>query len=94
MTVKELMERVGTTNFGFVKAYLEDGSREIESRIEESVAMSRGDLETNKRYYGGSEAELTNLVKIIDISILDTASGEYTKIPRMVNPSSIDKDQL
>ena len=37
MKVKELMERIGTTNFGFTKAFLNDGMREINSMMEESV---------------------------------------------------------
>ena len=92
MTVKELMERVGTTKFGFIKAYLQDGSREIESIIEESVAFVQIDITKDKRFYGATESEMPGLVKIMDVSILDTTSGEYTKIPRMVNPSSIDKN--
>ena len=41
MKVKELMERVGTTNFGFTKAYINDGMREINEMMEESVSIAK-----------------------------------------------------
>ena len=41
MKVKELMERVGSTNFGFTNAYIKDGMREINSLMEESVNIAK-----------------------------------------------------
>ena len=49
MKVKELMERVGTTNFGFTKAYINDGMREINEMMEESVSRL-----TSVGYAGGT----------------------------------------
>ncbi len=94
MKMKQLMERAETSNFGFANAFLEDGIREINMMIEETVANAKTDLVNKQRYYGMEETSLTGVVKIIDVSILDSESGEYIKIPRVVNNGSIDKDQV
>lgn len=92
MKMKELMERAGTSNFGFANAFLEDGIREINMMIEESVAVGRTDLNKDQRFYGMDQGSLAGLVKVLHVAILDEASGEYIKIPRVVNVVSVDKD--
>jgi len=92
MKMKELMERSGTNNFGFAKAFLEDGIREINMMIEESVATAKTSIVKDQRYYGMESSSITGLVKVLDISILDTTDSEYIKIPRIVNIASVDKD--
>ena len=94
MTVKELMERTGTTNFGFVKAYIEDGIREINTMVDESVATAKTGMVKDQRYYGMEDNSLPGLVKVLDISILDEDSGDYKKIPRVQNVPSVDKDSV
>ena len=51
MTLKELMERAGTTNQGFAIAYLKDAMREINMMIEDNVVNSRADIAKDQRYY-------------------------------------------
>tara|TARA_R100000353_G_scaffold6021_1_gene8178 strand:- start:2578 stop:2862 length:285 start_codon:yes stop_codon:yes gene_type:complete len=93
MKVKELMERVGSTNFGFTKAYITDGMREINSLIEESVNIAKTDLVKDQRYYNLSDDNIPGLVKVLNVAILDSDSGTYTNIGRVVGPTSVDKDQ-
>jgi hypothetical protein len=93
MKVKELMERVGSTNFGFTKAYITDGMREINSMMEESVNIAKTNLVKNQRYYALSDDDIAGMVKVLNVSILDKTSGVYTNISRVVGPTSVDKDQ-
>ena len=94
MTMKELMERAGTANFGFANAFLEDGIREINMMIEETVATGKTNLTKDQRYYGMEQGQLAGLVKVLHVSILDSDEDEYIRIPRMVNPTSVDKDNV
>tara|TARA_B100001939_G_C16722944_1_gene522037 strand:- start:2 stop:286 length:285 start_codon:yes stop_codon:yes gene_type:complete len=93
MKVKELMERVGTTNFGFTKAYINDGMREINSMIEESVNIAKANLVKDQRYYALSDDDISGIVKVLNVSILDTDDGIYHNIGRVVGSVSVDKDQ-
>ena len=94
MIMKELMERAGTSSFGFANAYLEDGVREINMMIEESVAVADTNLEKDQRYYGMESSSIVGLVKILDVSILDVESDEYKKIPRMIGIDTVDRDSV
>jgi|TARA_R100000482_G_C5095237_1_gene132860 hypothetical protein len=94
MKVKELMERVGTTNFGFTKAFIADGLREINSMTEESVSVAKTDLVKDQRYYAMQDSDVSGMVKILNVSILDSDTGTYTNINRVVGSVSVDKDQL
>lgn len=94
MKMKELMERAGTSSFGFANAYLEDGVREINMMIEESVATAKTNLVKDQRYYGMETDSIIGLVKILDVSILDTSSDEYRKIPRAIGIDTVDKDSV
>lgn len=88
------MERVGTNNFGFTKAFITDGLREINIMMEESVATAKTNLVKDQRYYAMQDSDVTGLVQILDVAILDSDSGKYTNIKRVVGDVSIDKDQL
>ena len=88
------MERAGTSSFGFANAYLEDGVREINMMIEESVAVADTNLEKDQRYYGMESSSIVGLVKILDVSILDVESDEYKKIPRMIGIDTVDRDSV
>tara|TARA_R100000278_G_scaffold41576_1_gene36640 strand:- start:297 stop:581 length:285 start_codon:yes stop_codon:yes gene_type:complete len=93
MKVKELMERIGTTNFGFTKAFIGDGMREINEMMEESVSIAKTNLVKDQRYYAMADADIAGLVSVVNISILDEASNVYTNIGRVVGDVSVDKDQ-
>ncbi len=93
MKVKELMERVGTTNFGFTKAYIADGMREINSMSEESVSTAKTNLVKDQRYYAMQDSDVSGMVKILNVAILDSDSGTYTNINRIIGNVSVDKDQ-
>ena len=51
MTLKELMERVGTTNQGYAIAYTKDAMREINMMIEDNVALSKATITKGQRFY-------------------------------------------
>ena len=44
MTLKELMERAGSTNQGYSIAYLKDAMREINMMIEDNVVASKANI--------------------------------------------------
>ena len=93
MKVKELMERVGTNNFGFTKAFIKDGMREINSMMSESVATAKTNLNKDQRYYAMQDDDVAGLVKILNVSILDSETNEYINISRVIGNVSVDKDQ-
>jgi len=92
MKVKELMERVGSQSFGYTSAYLQDGLREINGMIDESVKIAKTGIVKDQRFYGADNTSLTGITKLIDVSVLDKDSNEYIKIQRVQNVDSIDKD--
>ena len=83
MTVKELMERVGTNQTGRAVAYIKDGLEEINMLTETHTRLERFDITENQRFY-----TLPNeMVKMIDIRVKNhlNSKDEYRSIPRMIH---------
>jgi len=83
---------VGSQSFGYTSAYLQDGFRELNSMMEESVKIAKTSIVKDQRFYGADNTSLTGITKLIDVSVLDEDTGEYIKIQRVQNVDSIDKD--
>ena len=82
MTVRELMERAGTTETGRAVAYIKDGLREINMLHETHLKNQSIDIDTDVRNYTiPNEA-----VKIIDIKCKNhlNSKDEYRSIPRLI----------
>ena len=82
MTVKELMERVGSQQTGRIVAYIKDGLEEIEMLTETHTRLERFDINEDQRFY-----TLPNeMVKMIDITVKNhlNSKDEYRSIPRMI----------
>ena len=80
MTVKELMERIGTNETGRVTAYIKDGLEEINMITETHINLTRIDITADQRFY-----ELPNdYIRIIDIRCKNhlNSKDEYRSIPR------------
>jgi hypothetical protein len=88
MTVKELMERAGSTNQGYSIAYLKDAMREINMMIEDNVVSSKANLVKDQRYYSFP----TNFISLKDVMIYDSDETEYIKIARVLETDNVDKD--
>ena len=88
MTLKELMERAGTTNQGYTIAYLKDAMREINMMIEDNVVASKADITANQRFYSFPD----NFISLKDVMIYDSEAGEYKKIERTLEADTVDKD--
>ena len=88
MTLKELMERAGTTNQGYTIAYLKDAMREINMMIEDNVVASKADITANQRFYSFPD----NFISLKDVMIYDSEEGEYKKIERTLEADTVDKD--
>jgi len=91
MTIKELMERVGTNSTGRAVAYIKDGLEEINILTETHTMLERFDITENQRFY-----TLPNeMVKMIDIRVKNhlNSKDEYRSIPRMIyKPKVKDAD--
>ena len=88
MTVKEVMERVPTTNSGYAMAYIDDALKEIQLLIEDNMAVGTLDLIKNNRFYPiPSDMEVLK-----SISVYDTDEEEYVEIQRIINVNTDDKD--
>jgi hypothetical protein len=90
MTVKEVMERVPTTNSGYAMAYINDGLKEIQTMIEDNMVVGTLDLVKNQRYYGFPD----DFEVLKEVMIYDTDEGEYIKIQRVLNVATDDKDNV
>ena len=90
MTVKEVMERVPTTNSGYDMAYINDGLKEIQTMIEDNMVVGTLDLVKNQRYYGFPD----DFEVLKEVLIYDTDESEYVKIQRIINVSTDDKDNV
>jgi len=88
MTLKELMERAGTTNQGFAIAYLKDAMREINMMIEDNVVNSRADIAKDQRYYSFP----ANFISLKDVMVYDTDEAKYVKIQRVLDVPNVDSD--
>ena len=88
MTLKELMERAGTTNQGFAIAYLKDAMREINMMIEDNVVNSRADIAKDQRYYSFP----ANFISLKDVMVYDTDEAKYVKIERVLDVPNVDSD--
>lgn len=88
MTVKELMERAGTTNQGYAIAYLKDSMREINMMIEDNVVSSKANVVKDQRYYSFP----SNFISLKDVMIYDEDEAEYVKIARVLDTDNVDSD--
>ena len=88
MTLKELMERAGTTNQGFAIAYLKDAMREINMMIEDNVVNSRADIAKDQRYYSFP----ANFISLKDVMVYDSDDAKYVKIQRVLDVPNVDSD--
>ena len=91
MTVKELMERVGTTETGRAIAYIKDGLDEMNMQSETHVNVERIDITEDQRYY-----DLPNdVIRITDIRCKNhlNTKDQYRSIPRTIfKPPTEDAD--
>jgi len=88
MTLKELMERAGTTNQGYSIAYLKDAMREVNMMIEDNVVSSKANVVKDQRYYSFP----ANFISLKDVMIYDTSETEYVKIARVLETDYVDAD--
>tara|TARA_Y100001951_G_C11136145_1_gene180942 strand:+ start:231 stop:503 length:273 start_codon:yes stop_codon:yes gene_type:complete len=88
MTLKELMERAGTTNQGYSIAYLKDAMREVNMMIEDNVVSSKANVVKDQRYYSFP----ANFISLKNVMVYDTAETEYVKIARVLETDNVDAD--
>tara|TARA_R110002020_G_scaffold8895_8_gene35727 strand:- start:1152 stop:1433 length:282 start_codon:yes stop_codon:yes gene_type:complete len=93
MKVKEILERIGSTQTGRTIAYLKDALAEMNLISETHVKTERIDIENGKRFY-----HLPNdRVKLIDIRCKhhNNNSNAYQSIPRTIyEPETEDTDGI
>ena len=88
MTLKELMERAGTTNQGYSIAYLKDAMRDVNMMIEDNVVSSKANVIKDQRFYSFP----TNFISLKNVMIYDSDETEYIKIARVLETDSVDED--
>lgn len=88
MTLKELMERAGTTNQGFSIAYLKDAMREINMMIEDNVVASKANITKDQRFYSFPD----NFISLKDVMVYDNDKQKYEKIQRTLEGDTVDGD--
>tara|TARA_R110000824_G_scaffold55067_1_gene151681 strand:+ start:283 stop:564 length:282 start_codon:yes stop_codon:yes gene_type:complete len=88
MTVKEFMERVGTTKTGRAIAYIKDGMEELNMLSETHIAEAKINIDKDKRYYTFP----ADYIKITDIRVKNhlNSKDEYRSIPRMIGEPAIE----
>lgn len=88
MTLKELMERVGTTNQGYAIAYTKDAMREINMMIEDNVALSKATITKGQRFYSFPD----DFISLKNVMVYDTTETKYVKIKRTLEVKDVDTD--
>ena len=93
MTIKELMERIGSNDTGKIVAYVKDGLEEINMLTETHATVERFDITENQRFY----TLPYEMIKMIDIRVKNhlNSKDEYRSIPRMIHkPQVKDADNI
>ena len=91
MTVKEIMERAGTTETGRALAYIKDAIEEMAISSETHVKVEKFNLVKDKRFYDLP----SDAVKIIDVRCKhhNNDDDKYRSIPRSIyEPVLVDED--
>ena len=91
MKVKQLMERVGTTETGRALAYIKDGLDEMNMIAETHINVQRIDITADQRYYDFP----ADTIKVTDIRVKNHSNSkdEYRSIPRTIyKPPTEDAD--
>ena len=93
MTVKEIMERAGTTETGRAVAYIKDALAEMNILSETHIATERIDITKDQRFYAIPQ----DCVKILDIRCKhhNNDDNKYRSIPRSIyEPTIVDEDGI
>ena len=91
MTVKEIMERAGTTETGRAIAYIKDALDELSILSESHITTQRIDINENQRFYNIPN----DCLKIVDIRCKhhNNDDSKYRSIPRSIyEPTIVDED--
>ena len=91
MTVKELMERAGTTETGRAVAYIKDALDEMNILAETHINTQRIDITKDQRFYYIPK----DCVKVLDIRCKhhNNENDKYRSIPRSIyEPAIVDED--
>jgi len=91
MTVKEIMERAGTTSTGRALAYIKDALDEMAISSETHVKVDYISIAKDKRFYDLP----SDLVKLIDVRCKhhNNNDNKYRSIPRSIyEPALVDQD--
>ena len=88
MTIQEIMERAGTKDTTLVIAWIKDAINLIQSNQNDNVTTWKENIVDGTREY----AFPANLIKLRNISILDTGDNKYKKIKRLLNDPTITED--
>ena len=91
MTVKEIMERAGTTETGRALAYIKDAMEEMAVSSETHVKTDEINIIKDQRFYDLP----SDLLKLIDVRCKDhnNEDGKYRSIPRSIHePILVDED--
>jgi hypothetical protein len=88
MKVKEIMERVPTTNSGYAIAYINDALQELQFLIEDNMMAGIETLVADQRYYG-FPADMEVLKSVL---IKDTENDKYVRIQRLQYVESDESD--
>ena len=86
MTIKEIMERAGTTQTGRAIAYIKDGLDKMAEAIDDNIKESKINIVKGTREYAIPE----DLVRLFKVSTLNT-DGNYVKIGRLTHGPSEEK---
>ena len=91
MTVKEIMERAGTTQTGRALAYINDALDEMAISSETHVKTDKINIAQDQRFY----ALPSDLTKLMDVRVKDhnNEDGKYRSVPRSIyKPVLVDED--
>ena len=90
MTLQEIMERVGSKQPNVVRAYVNDGLRELEGLIPEKTTYLMYNITEGQKLYSMPDNFVTILGVYKRYRANSTGTYSYIKIPRVVNVEITD----
>ena len=93
MTIQEIMERTGLTDYSLAKAYINDAIHLIQSTTEDSVKVSYSNIVVASDGDDHQYDLPADLISLKSLSVKDTQDSKFKKIRRLsVSPTVAEDD--
>ena len=89
MNILEIMERTGVRDTNLVIAYIRDAVNQMQSSTDVEIATEKTNIVDGTRSYPVP----VTMVGLLSVSILNTNTDTYERIPRLVGDPVMESDE-